>query len=69
MSTQKKEIVLTFPEKLDLLKNGLLAQKELLQKVSELYSDAIMDGGVIYIYMLTATPGCRLKKLRFVWGL
>ncbi len=50
MSIQKKEIVLTFPEKLDILKNGLLAQKELLQKVSELYSDAIMDGGVIYNY-------------------
>lgn len=50
MGTNEKNMVLSFPEKLDILKNGLLAQKELLQEVSELYSDAIMDGGVIYIY-------------------
>jgi len=50
MSKQEKQIILTFPEKLDYLKNGLLAQKELLQKVSELYADAIMDGGVVYMY-------------------
>lgn len=50
MDTQEKKIKLTFPEKLDILKNGLLAQKTLLQKVSELYADAIMDGGIIYVY-------------------
>lgn len=50
MSLQEKEIELTFPEKLDILKKGLFAQKMLLQKVSELYADAIMDGGIIYVY-------------------
>ena len=50
MSTQEKQITLTFPEQLDIIRNGLLFQKSLLQKVSEMYADAIMDGGVIYVY-------------------
>lgn len=44
------EIILTFPEKLAIIQNGLNSQKQILQKVSELYADAIMDGGVIYVY-------------------
>jgi len=46
----QKQIELTFPQQLETIKNGLLNQTELLQKVSELYADAIMDGGVIYVY-------------------
>lgn len=36
MSTQEMLIKLIFPEKLDYIKNGLVAQRELFQKVSEL---------------------------------
>lgn len=50
LNMNEKVIELSFPEKLDIIKNGLIAQKDLLQKVSELYADAIIDGGVVYIY-------------------
>ncbi len=46
----QKQIELTFPEQLGKIKNGLLNQTELLQQVSELYADAIMDEGLIYVY-------------------
>jgi uncharacterized phosphosugar-binding protein len=44
------QIDFTFPEKLDLIKKGLYAQQELLKKVSNIYADAIMDGGFIHVY-------------------
>jgi len=40
----------SFPDKLDLIKNGLIKQQELLQKVASIYADAIESGGLIYIY-------------------
>mgnify|MGYP003664688999 CR=1 FL=1 len=49
MNTNKL-VDFSFPEQLDIIKNGLLNQVEILKQVSKVYADAIMDGGVVYVY-------------------
>ena len=41
---------LTFPHHLDRIKEGVLAQKETLQKVAAAFADAIEDGGLVHVY-------------------
>ena len=41
---------LTFPYKLDLIKEGVLAQKETLREVAAVFADAIQDGGLVHVY-------------------
>ncbi|BDD01199.1 sugar isomerase domain-containing protein [Persicobacter psychrovividus] len=50
MSQKSEQVALTFPMQLDKIKNGLLAQQEKLQAVAGKFADAIMDGGVVYVY-------------------
>ncbi|AUP78524.1 sugar isomerase domain-containing protein [Flavivirga eckloniae] len=45
-----KEAIFSFPEQLEIVKHGLLSQEAILKEVAKLYADAIMDGGVIYVY-------------------
>jgi len=47
---EPKQNALTFPHQLEKIKEGLLQQAEPLQRVSHYFADAIMDGGVIFVY-------------------
>ncbi len=41
---------LTFPEKLNQVRDGVLAQEATLQKVAKLFADAIQAGGCVHVY-------------------
>jgi uncharacterized phosphosugar-binding protein len=41
---------LTFPEQLDRVKTGVLAQVETLQAVAAVYADALERGGLVHVY-------------------
>jgi uncharacterized phosphosugar-binding protein len=41
---------LTFPEQLDRVKAGVLAQAEMLNKVASIYADALQHGGLVHVY-------------------
>jgi uncharacterized phosphosugar-binding protein len=42
--------LLTFPDQLDRVKAGVLAQEETLVEVAELYAEAIANGGLVHVY-------------------
>lgn len=42
--------LLTFPEQLDRVKEGVLAQEETLYEVAEIYAEAIANGGLVHVY-------------------
>ncbi|MFB2832329.1 SIS domain-containing protein [Aeromonas jandaei] len=39
-----------FPQKLDVIKENLISQEEILRKVAALYADAIEVGGLVHVY-------------------
>lgn len=43
-------MTLTFPTHLDRIRDGILAQTEILQEVASIYADAIEDGGLVHLY-------------------
>mgnify|MGYP006310319829 FL=1 len=45
-----KKKVFTFPEKLEIIKQGLIDQQDVLLKAAELYADAIENNGLIHVY-------------------
>lgn len=42
--------LLTFPNQLDKVKEGVFAQEETLKEVAELYAEAIANGGLVHVY-------------------
>ena len=42
--------LLTFPNQLDRVKDGVLAQQETLMEVAELYANAMANGGLIHVF-------------------
>jgi len=42
--------LLTFPNQLDTVKEGVFAQEETLKKVAEIYAEAIANGGLVHVY-------------------
>jgi uncharacterized phosphosugar-binding protein len=45
-----EDIAFTFPAQLDVVKNNLTKQTELLKQVAKVYADAIGNGGMVHIY-------------------
>lgn len=50
MDQQSINAKLTFPLQLDVVKDAVLAQTELLQTVAGVYADAIGSGGIVHVY-------------------
>ena len=44
------KIDLTFPNQLEMVKDAMLAQAQILQEVSKVYADALVSGGLIHVY-------------------
>jgi len=42
--------LLTFPDQLGRVKEGVLAQQETLTEVAEIYAEAIANGGLVHVY-------------------
>jgi uncharacterized phosphosugar-binding protein len=45
-----ESVLLTFPNQLDRIRDGVLAQAEMLRQVARHYADAIQNDGLIHIY-------------------
>ena len=45
-----EKIDLTFPNQLEIVKQAMLAQTEILHQVSKVYADALASGGLIHVY-------------------
>lgn len=50
MDNTPEEIGLTFPDRLDTVKNSVLKQAGLLKEVAGIYADAIGSGGLVHVY-------------------
>ncbi len=52
-------MALTFPQHLNSIRDGVLAQEQALQKAAKLFADTIADGGLVHIFANGHSRSCR----------